>query len=78
MMVEIFNSISIRKKTMAIRAFLSLMPQSGQPKDYEINICCFSTKHISLNGKSKDLLAGNQDKIKGSCELLPSLGPSYP
>ena len=38
-------------------------PQSGQPKDYEISICCFSTKHISLKRKSKDWLAGNQDKV---------------
>jgi hypothetical protein len=38
-------------------------PQSGQPKDYEISICCFSTKHISLKRKSKDWLARNHDKV---------------
>jgi hypothetical protein len=23
-------------------------PQSGQPKDYKIGICCFSAKHAAL------------------------------
>jgi hypothetical protein len=38
-------------------------PLSGQTKDYEIGICCFSTKHAALRRKSKDLLARNQDNI---------------
>ena len=29
-------------------------PQSGKTKDYEIGICCFSTKHPALRRKSKD------------------------
>ena len=32
-------------------------PQSGQPKDYAISMCCFSTKHISLRRTSKDWLS---------------------
>ena len=36
-------------------------PRSGQTKDYEIGICCFSTKHVALRRKSKDGLARNQD-----------------
>ena len=28
-------------------------PRSGQTKDYEIGICCFSTKHAALRRKSK-------------------------
>jgi len=32
-------------------------PQSGQTKDYEIGICCFSAKHAALRRKSKDWLA---------------------
>jgi hypothetical protein len=28
--------------------------QSGKTKDYEIGICCFSTKHPALRRKSKD------------------------
>ena len=28
-------------------------PQSGQTKDYKIDICCFSTKHAALMRKNK-------------------------
>ena len=27
---------------------------SGQTKDYEIGICCFSAKHAALRSKNKD------------------------
>jgi hypothetical protein len=36
-------------------------PRSGQTKDYNIGICCFSAKHASFRWKNKDWLAGNQD-----------------
>ena len=42
------------------RAFYS---RSGQTKNYEIGICCFSTKHVALRSKSKDWLARNQDNV---------------
>ena len=29
-------------------------PRSGQTKDYEIGICCFSAKHVALRKNSKD------------------------
>jgi hypothetical protein len=38
-------------------------PRSGQTKDYEIGICCFSAKHAALRRKSKDGLAQNQDNV---------------
>jgi hypothetical protein len=38
-------------------------PQLGQPKDYKIDICCFSTKHTALRRKRKDWLARNQDNV---------------
>ena len=38
-------------------------PQSGQTKDYKIDICCFSAKHGALRRKSKDWLAPNQDNV---------------
>ena len=38
-------------------------PRSGQTKDYEIGICCFSAKHAALRRKSKDQLARNQDNM---------------
>ena len=38
-------------------------PQSGQTKDYEIGICCISSKHTSLRRKRKDWLARNPSKV---------------
>ena len=31
-------------------------PQPGHTLEHEIGICCFSTKHPVLKGKSKDLI----------------------
>jgi hypothetical protein len=39
--------------------------RSGQTKDYEIGICCFSTRHAALRRKRKDWLARNQDNVSG-------------
>ena len=36
---------------------------SGQTNDYEIGICCFSTKHAALRRANKGWLAGNQDNV---------------
>jgi hypothetical protein len=38
-------------------------PRSGQTKDYQFGISCFSAKHASLRRKYKDGLAGNQDNV---------------
>ena len=38
-------------------------PRSGQTKDYEIGICCFSAKYAALKRKSKDWLARNQNNV---------------
>ena len=38
-------------------------PRSGQTKDYNIGICCFSAKHAVLRGKSKDWLARNPSGV---------------
>jgi hypothetical protein len=38
-------------------------PRSGQTKDYNIGICCFSAKHTTLRRKSKDWLARNQNNV---------------
>ena len=37
--------------------------RSGQTKDYEIGICCFSAKHAVLRRKSKDWLARKQNNV---------------
>jgi hypothetical protein len=38
-------------------------PRSGQTKDYNIVICCFSGKQAALRRKSKDWLAQNQNNV---------------
>ena len=38
-------------------------PLSGQTKNYEIGIYCFSTKHAALRRKRKDWLARKQDNV---------------
>ena len=38
-------------------------PRSGETKDYEIGICCFSAKHAALRRKRKDWLVRNQDNV---------------
>jgi len=37
--------------------------RSGQTKEYEIGIYCFSAKHAELRRKNKDWLAGNKDNV---------------
>ena len=49
-------------------------PRSGQTKDYEIGIGCFSTKHAALRRKSKEY-SRNQDNVSdwsymSTCGLL--------
>ena len=31
-------------------------PQTGQPRDFEIDICCFSAEHAALRSESKKLV----------------------
>ena len=50
-------------------------PRSGITRDYKIGICCFSAKHASLRGKSKDWLVWNQSNVSewgdmSICRLL--------
>ena len=37
--------------------------RSGQPKEYEIGMRCFSAKHAALRRKSKNWLARDQNKV---------------
>ena len=46
--------ISVLASSVVDRGF---RPRLCQTKDYEIGICCFSTKHTVLRRKSKDGLA---------------------
>jgi hypothetical protein len=36
---------------------------SGQTKDYKVDICCFSAKHVALRRKCKEWLAQNQNNV---------------
>ena len=38
-------------------------PRSGQTKDCEIGICCYSAKQAALRRKSKDWLTRNQNNV---------------
>ena len=38
-------------------------PRSGQTKEYNIGVCCFSTKNASLRRKSKDWLVRIQNNV---------------
>ena len=42
--------------------YRSLEPKSGQPKDYNIGICCFSAKY-AVRWKSKEWKTWNQDNV---------------
>ena len=42
-------------------------PQSGQIKEYEIGMCCFSAKHTALRRKSKNSLDRNRDNVSEKC-----------
>jgi hypothetical protein len=46
--------VSVLASSVVDRGF---EPRSGQTKDYQIGICCFSAKHATLRRKSKDWLA---------------------
>ena len=52
--------VSVLALSVVDRVFESL---SGQTKDYEIGICCFSAKNAALRRKSKDWLARNQNNV---------------
>jgi hypothetical protein len=52
--------VSVLASSAEVRGF---EPRSGQTEDYEIGICCLSTKHAALRRKSKDWLAQNQDNV---------------
>ena len=52
--------VSVLASSAVNRGFES---RSGQTKDYNIGICCFSAKHAALRRKSKDWLARNQNNV---------------
>ena len=64
--------VSVLASSAVDRGFES---RSGQAKNYEIGICCFSDKHVALRRKSKDWLARNPNNVSewrdmSTCGLL--------
>ena len=47
-------------------------PWSGKTKNYNIGICCFSSKHTALRKKSKDWWARNQDDVSDKSDMATS------
>ena len=54
--------VNVLSPNVVSRAF---DPRSGQAKDYQVGICCFSAKHAALRRKDKDWLAWNHDNVSG-------------
>ena len=52
--------VSVLASSVVDRGFES---RSGQTKDYNTGICCFSAKHAALRKKSKDWLARNKNNM---------------
>jgi hypothetical protein len=47
-----------------------IKPPSGQVKDYNIGMRCFSAKHVVIRSKSKDRLALNQDNVSEWADMF--------
>jgi hypothetical protein len=45
-------------------------PRSGQTKDYNIGMCCFSAKHVALRRKSKNWLGRIRIMCPGEATFL--------
>ena len=52
--------VSVIASSVVDRGFTA---RSGQTKDYEIGMYCFSAKHATLRSKSKERLARNQNDV---------------
>ena len=52
--------VSVLASSVVYREF---KPRSGQTKDYQTGICCFTAKHAALRSKNKDWLARIQDNV---------------
>ena len=52
--------VSVHASSAVDRGF---EPRSGQTKDYNIGICCFSGNHAALRRKSKDWSDQNQSNV---------------
>jgi len=50
---------------------LGFEQMSGQTKDYNIGICCFSADHVELRSKNKDWLARNHDMGRMGRHVYP-------
>jgi len=51
------------------RMVLQSSPRSGQTKDYNIGVYCFSAEHAAIRRKSEDWLDRNQDNVFEWCDI---------
>ena len=52
-------------------------PRSGQTKEENNGICCFSAMHAALRRKSKDWLARNQNNVSEWTDIVLSVSQHY-
>ena len=45
-------------------------PRSGWTRNYKFSICWFSAKHAAFSGKSKYILARDEDNMSGWNEMF--------
>ena len=57
-----FGDVMVSMLTTSV-VDLDFEPRSGQAKDYEIGICCFSAKHAALRSKSIDWLTRDSNNV---------------
>ena len=60
--------VSMLASTAVDRGF---EPRSGYTNNYEIGICCFSTKRAALRSKSKNWLVRNRDNVSEWGDVYP-------
>jgi hypothetical protein len=58
--------VSVLTSSVVDRGFEA---RSGQPKDYNIGMCCFSAKHTAWRRNSKDWFARNQNNVSEWSEM---------
>jgi hypothetical protein len=61
--------VSVLASSVVDRGFKT---RSGETKDYEIGICCFSAKRAALRRKNKDWLAWNQNNVSEWSDMSTS------
>jgi hypothetical protein len=62
-------TVSVELNSLEAIKGMKHFARSDPTKNYKIDNCCFSAKHIALRSKSKDWLAQNQDNVRDPDKL---------